>query len=274
VSEAVDSTPPSVTGRTAIVERDKQLAAAFPDRKGEVHLILANGARIMGVALYTGTNTGPMPPGPDGKALPATNKKIGLLVGHTLEFDATGAHAAKDASYVEEGTMLAQLGVIPNPMARKPIAPTGAPATVVIGTNDDKERNNVGIVQAMVAAVNAHDLKAIGALMTDDYKIIEIGQPKDMNKKESLDGSKKFFAAFPDMRVTPIATWGAGDYVVLEGSVSGTNKGAFPEMGITKPTNKAFTGRFLEVMKIDNGKIKEDWLFYNSTALAAQLGLK
>jgi hypothetical protein len=159
-------------------------------------------------------------------------------------------------------------------LARKPLAPTGAPAIVVIGTNDDKERNNVGVAHTIVAAVNNHDLTAIGALMTDDYKMIEIGQPKDMGKKESLDGSKKFFAAFPDIRVTPAATWGAGDYVVLEGSVSGTNKGAFPEMGITKPTNKSFTGRFLEVMKIDNGKIKEDWLFYNGTVLAAQLGLK
>src|SRR5690349_20016098 len=36
VSESVDSTPPAANGRQAIVDRDKQMAAAFPDRKGDV----------------------------------------------------------------------------------------------------------------------------------------------------------------------------------------------------------------------------------------------
>jgi hypothetical protein len=47
-----------------------------------------------------------------------------------------------------------------------------------------------------------------------------------------------------------------------------------PSMGIAKATNKPFTGHFLEIVKIDNNKIKEDWVFYNTATLAAQLGLK
>jgi predicted ester cyclase len=272
VSEEVDSATPSITGRAAIVEHARQSAASFPDRKGDVHLVLANGQHIMAIAVYTGTNTGPMP-GPDGKMTPATNKKIGLSVGHTLEFDAAGRMGEKDAIYFDEGTMLAQLGVIKNPMARKAIAATGAIPTVVIGTNDDKERNNLVVAQNMIAAMNKHDPAAIEALQSDDYKLVEMGQSKDMNKKETAVSTKEFMAGFPDVSMTA-ATWTAGDYVVLEGHIEGTNKGPMPSMGIPKATNKPFKGRFVEVLKIDNNKIKEEWLFYNSAALATQLGLK
>lgn len=44
-------------------------------------------------------------------------------------------------------------------------------------------------------------------------------------------------------------------------------------MGITKPTGKAAKVRFLEITRIENGKIKEDWLVFDSLALATQLGL-
>src|SRR5262245_53440683 len=80
VSESVGETPPSVTGRAAIIERNKKEAEAFPDRRGDPVLVVANGARIMSIAVYTGTNSGPMPPGPDGKSMPATNKKIGIYL--------------------------------------------------------------------------------------------------------------------------------------------------------------------------------------------------
>jgi hypothetical protein len=75
--------------------------------------MLVNGDRMAGLALYTATNTGPLPPGPDGKAMPPTNKAIGMYVAHTIELDPTGANAVREATYVDEGTMMAQLGLNP-----------------------------------------------------------------------------------------------------------------------------------------------------------------
>src|SRR5678815_5626896 len=40
VSEAMDANPPSITGRTAIIERAKLEVAPFPDRHGEIRLLL------------------------------------------------------------------------------------------------------------------------------------------------------------------------------------------------------------------------------------------
>lgn len=270
-AETVDSTEPVARGRAAIIERDKAYVTAFPDRRGEVRLVLAHGPHVVSVALWTGTHEGPMP-GPDGKPIPPTKKKIGLLFAHRVELDATGSQAVRDAAYLEEGTFLAQLGLMKAP-ARPVMAPTGAAATVVVAKNDDLEAKNVAAMQTMFDAGNKHDLKALEALMTDDYKLIEVARPKDLDKKAAMAGTKEMFSAFADVKMTPTTLWGAGDYVVIEGTFEGTNTGDLPSMGVKK-TGKKVSSRFLEICKFENGKVKEDWLFYNGAAFAAQLGLK
>jgi predicted ester cyclase len=272
-SEVVDSaSQPPITGRAAIMDVIKKEAESFPDRHGELKLVLANGSRIAGVALYTATNTGPMP-GPDGKPMPATNKKVGLLIGHTIELDAMGTHAARESAYIEEETLAGQLGLSKHPV-RPVMAASGGVPEIVIAKNDAKETANIAAVRAMIDAGNKHDMKAIEAMLTDDYKLVEIGQSKDLDKKAAIASNKDFVKAFPDITSTASDVWAAGDYVVIVGKVEGTNKGAFPGMGIMKPSGKKFTGRFLEICKMENGKVKQDWLFYNGSTLAPQLGLK
>src|SRR5262245_18511469 len=85
----------AVPRRCAASEQEKAAATGFAGRRGEPQLILTNGERIAAIALYTGTNAGSFPPGPDGKATPATNKPIGMHIAHTMEFDSTGAMATR-----------------------------------------------------------------------------------------------------------------------------------------------------------------------------------
>jgi predicted ester cyclase len=213
-----------------------------------------------------------MPPGPDGKATPATNKPFGLLIAHTLEFDATGAAGARDAAYVDQGTMMAQIGLNPSPT--RPVGkPTGAPATIVIAKNDDKERTNIEAVRKTFAALNAHDPKALAATMAANYKLMEIARSADLNRKESEANNKELFSAFPDVRITPVTMWAAGDYVIVTGTFEGTNTGDIPSMKLKK-TGKKASLHFLDVFKLENGLLTEEWLFFNSAAFAAQLGLQ
>lgn len=270
-SENVDSAVPMTRGKAAIIERARQDAAAFPDRKGELRYIFQHGPHVVGIAAYTGTNDGPMP-GPDGKPMPATHKKFGLLMAHMVEFDAMGAHAARDAGYVDEGTLMTQLGMSKNP-ARPVMAPTGAPPVVVMSTGNDTEAKNVAAMQAGYDAINRHDVKGVEALMTTDYKAIDVTRPADQDKKASLEGLREYFTAFPDMKITPATMFGTGDYVVTMGTFEGTNNGDMPSMGVKK-TGKKVSLRFLEVFQVENGKMKTDWLFVNSAGFAAQLGLK
>ena len=271
VSESVDSTPPLTSGRTAIIERAKAEAAAFPDGRGEVRLILVNGDHIASVALYTATNTGEMP-GPDGKPMKPTGKAIGLLIGHLIDADASGARAVREAVYVDEGTTAAQLGLSPAP-ARAAEKPSGAVTKVVLAKNDATEKANLDAARAIIDAFNKHDLKALEALTPDNYVLIEVHQPKDVDKKASLASTKELFGGFSDVTLAPQTMWAAGDYVVVEGTLTGTNTGDLTSMGLKK-TGKKVTIRYLDIIRFDNGKGVEEWLFYNSAAFASQLGLK
>jgi predicted ester cyclase len=271
VSENVDDMPPTTTGAAAIIARGPEEAKAFPDRRGEVRLVLVNGDNVASIALYTATNTGEMP-GPDGKPIPATNKPIGLLIAHTGQFDSTATFVVKDAAYIEQGTIMGQLGLSPAPV--RPVeTPTGAAPRIVLAKNDATESANVAATRTMLELVNKHDAKAMAAALPDDYKFTEIAQPKDMDKKATAANMEEFLRAFPDLKMTESSLWAAGDYVVLAGTFEGTNTGDIPSMKLKK-TGKKVTSRFLEIFRLENGQFKEDWLFYNGAAFAAQLGLK
>ena len=271
ISEAVDSTPPSLAGRAAIIEHGKTDAVAFPDRRGEVRLVLVNGDHMASLALFTATNTGEMS-GPDGKPMKPTGKSIGFLMGHVIDLDATGTHAAREATYVDEGTMAAQLGLSPAP-ARVAEKPTGASTKVVIAKNDATEKANLDATRASIDAFNKHDLKAIDADTPDNYRLVEIAQPKDLDKKGSLASMKELFGGFSDATLTPQTMWAAGDYVVVEGTLTGTNNGDLKSMGVKK-TGKKVTLRYFDIIRFENGKGVEEWLVYNGAAFAGQLGLK
>lgn len=272
VSEAIDQNPPSVSGRAAIIARDKAEAAGLPDRRGEVRLILVNGDHLASIALYSGTNTGPLPPGPDGKPIPATKKSVGFLIAHAADLDPTGAHVVRDAAYIDENTFAAQLGLSKGG-ARHVEGPSGASPSIVIAKNDETERANQAAARAMFDALTAHDLAAAGKAMADGYKLIEIAQPKDMDKKAALASLKEAITAFPDVAIRPTTLWTAGDYVVAEGTFAGTNTGNIPSMGLRK-TGKKVSVRFFEVMRFEKGQIQDDWLFYNGAAFTRQLTAK
>ena len=206
---------------------------------------------------------------PGGKPIAPTNKKIGYVMG--LVVDLADGAVANERQYADNTTMLAQLGVIKAP-SRPVMAASGAP-TVVVSTGSDAERANVETFRANMAAFNAHDQKALASMNAADGVFHDYTQAKDMDSKANITGLVELFKGFPDAMLEAASMWGAGDYVVTEGTFSGTNKGAVPMMGIKKPTGKAAKVRFLEITKIEGGKVKEDWLVFDSLAFAAQLGL-
>jgi hypothetical protein len=78
------------------------------------------------------------------------------------------------------------------------------------------------------------------------------------------------YKGMSDVKLDGVESWAAGDYVVSTGTFTGKNDG--PMMGM-KPTGKQVTLGYLQIDRLEAGKIKESWLFYNSAAMAMQLGL-
>jgi predicted ester cyclase len=262
---------PAIHGRADIVANGKTDSESFPDRQGELTLVLANGSHIAGVAIWTATNDGPMP-GPDGKPIPATHKKAGFMMAHTLEWDPTGSMAASDAAYIDDGTMMAQLGLSKAP-ARKVMTPTGAAPVVVIAKNDDTESKNIAAFRATADAFNQKDKKTFESMMADNYTAMDVTMPADQNKKAALQASDEYHKAFPDATINATTVWAAGDYVVAVGTFDGTNTGVSAMLGIKKKTDKKISVPFIEIVKFENGKMKDDWTFYNGASFAGQLGL-
>ena len=151
---------------------------------------------------------------------------------------------------VDDGTTMAQLGLSKAP-ARPVMAAVGAPPTVVIAKNDDTERANAAAFRALLDNVNERDSsKAFGDALPADYKAVDVVAPKDDDKAGALASLNGFIAGFPDMALSANTVWAAGDYVVVAGHFTGTDKGIrSPAMGSTKPTRTSPVDvRYIEVL--------------------------
>lgn len=269
-SDFVDSGMPPATGFAEIQEKhSKPFLDAFPDAKGTVELTLISGRNAATVALYTGTHTAPLK-SPMGE-IPPTNKKIGMRVAHMAHFTDDGHAVDKQWFYNDIGTMMSQLGLSPAPA--RPVTETANPHETVVAKDDDTEKKNLATVTTLGDAFNKHDTKAIDAVLADDLKWGEIGMPKDWNKKEAVAAHGELFKGFPDLKFTPGTQFAAGDWVVQQGVMTGTNKGDMPTMHIKK-TGKPVNLNYLQFWKFNkDGKIAESWGYWNGAAMAMQLGM-
>jgi len=259
------------SGPSAVVDYFKAQAAAFPDMKLQPQLVAVNGRNILAVALLTGTHTGTMKSAHG--ELPATNKKIGQLMFHRVTLDEEN-RVSEEWAYFDPATMMGQLGLLP-PSAPK-LRPTleagwqGAPI-VVVATDDAKEKANLDVAQKSAAAYQAKKWADYTALYTDEA--VEADQATGIDnkgKKQLQSGGELLTKAFPDLKLETVASFAAGDFVFVQGTLTGTNDGP---LGTLTPTKKQLQAQYAEVYKLADGKIAELWRFRNGKAMAAQLGL-
>jgi predicted ester cyclase len=255
----------NLTGPDAIVGSSQEFAKSFPDGVGEGQLILINGNHIASAYLLKGTNSGPLTI--DGKQMPATNKKFGLLFGHAIETAADGQKVVKEIGVMDGGTLAAQLGLSKMP-ARPVMDKKEAMPKIAIAKNDAMEMVNLAAARADLEAWNKHDEAT--RTTADDYVYHVMASPKDENKKESEQEDQGLWKASSDVKINPSSMWAAGDYVVTTGTFDGTNDGDFPAMKLKK-TGKKVSLPFLAIDRLGGGKIKESWMFYDGNSFAAQL---
>jgi predicted ester cyclase len=268
-SSQVDSGQPEIKGAQAIADDAKNFATAFPDAKGEVQLTLIGSNHVVGIVLMTGTNDGPMK-GPTGE-MAATKKKIGLLIGHVIDFDTKTGLATEEISFIDSGNFLGQLGVLQVPHREPMTASLPEKGTIAISKEDDLEKKNLEVHHAAVEAFNKHDIAALGATRTEDVQMFDASSPADVDAKTMAAGLQQLWKAFSDFQIQVGGEYGAGEYVVYYGQMSGTNDG---DMGPkVKATGKKVAFTFLNIQHYKDGKIDKGWLFSNGLAVPTQLGL-
>jgi steroid delta-isomerase-like uncharacterized protein len=261
---------PSVTSPDAIIKASQDFAKTFPDARGEAQLILVNGNRIASMYLLTGTNTGPIL-GPDGKEIRPTNRRIGLFFGHSVEMDPAGK-VVKEIGVIDGVTLENQLGLLK--MAGRPLVPAALSTPVIVtAKNDETEMKNVELEKVSVDAWNKHDESAVQMYLADDYTLHDMTQPVNQNKAQNAEMNRVYWKAFSDAKINTTSIWAAGDYVAVTATLTGTNNGEFPPLK-KKATGNKVSIPFIDLFRAQDGKLKEEWLFFDSASFISQLGVK
>lgn len=264
----VDSVPPmEATGHEAIAQLTGQFNGAFSDMKHTVKLVVVNGKQVAAFLHAEGTNDGSF------MGMPATNKKISMLVAHIAELNDDGK-IVRDDHYVDGGTMMVQLGVSPNPMAPT-IEDVKAPAETirVEAKDDDAEKANLAALKALEEPMNKQDLAGMLAGYADDAVFRYVGGKEISEGKAAIEkGMKEWMSMSSEMKGTTHGAFAAGDWVVAETSTAGTLAADIPGVPV-KTKGKKYDQKYLEFVRLADGKIVEHWIFPNSTKFAADVGL-
>lgn len=248
----------------------ESMRTAMPDWMIEPQLVLVSGRSIHAVNLVTGTHTGTLKL-PDDRELAATNDKVGLLMYQHLQTNEDNK-TVEEWDYLDHHTLQDQLGASPEGAAATRAARTdawaGAPI-VLVAKDTPEEQANLDLVTKLVASFNTRDAAAVASMFADDGVISDQADHEDHRGKAAITASlQALFTAFPDAKATVSHAAASGEYVFVEGSLSGTHKGA---LGALAATNQPIDVSYAEVFKIQDRKIRELWRFRDGMALTAQL---
>jgi predicted ester cyclase len=270
VSQQLGYGQSSSTGPDGIVKSFQDFAKTVPDAGCKPLMILAGANHVTGICLLKGTNTGPIA-GPDGKELAPTNRKLGLYLGHSIEID-PGGRVVKEIGILDGTTLETQLGFLQ--MAVRPLEQGEVLSPlIVMAKNGEMDRKNVETERGQLAAWNKHDMAGMDMYEADDFVLHDLTAPNDQNKTQALELNKAYWKGFSGAKIDITSIWGAGDYVSVVGAFAGTNDGDFVPMKMKK-TGKKVVVPLLNIFRIDGGKVKEEWVFFDSASLRSQLATK
>lgn len=215
-----------------------------------------------------GTNTGEM------MGEKATGKKFAQHGLSVLTLDKASGKISHESLYMDDTTMMGQLGKAPPGVKFRAAdaAPAGETEMIMAKDGEDTSKNEAA-VKAVYASFEKKDEKAFLAGMDDNCVWADYAQPADMKGK---DAAKKFFGewskAFPDSKMTTKSMFAAGDWVVVEAEMTGTFKGPLGG-GAVKPTGKSATTHAADVIKLKDGKAVMGSTYSNGLEFAVLYGL-
>lgn len=109
----------------------------------------------------------------------------------------------------------------------------------------------------------------------DDYYAEDFVDHTPGMSGEDREGQKRaaevMRKAFPDLKTTSADIMAEGDRVVLHYHAVGTHEGDL--MGIS-PTHKKVCMGGVSIYRVEEGKIKEHWGYFDTMSLLQQLGLR
>jgi len=111
-------------------------------------------------------------------------------------------------------------------------------------------------VKAFVHAINAHDMAALSALMTEDHAFVDSGGTITSGRDTMLAGWQDYYRMFPDFQIHVERSLADKDLVAVFGTASGTYNG---KRGLVEENKIVMPAAWKAV--VENGKVKH-WQVY------------
>jgi steroid delta-isomerase-like uncharacterized protein len=235
---------------------------AFSNLKiAPAHVFMKNDV-VVEVWGATGTHSG------EWMGVKASEKPVGIMGASVFWFNQDG-QVKEEHVYMDAGTLMGQIGASKNKV-RAPVALPASP-NVVSAKGSPEEDKNVELAKKSLGFMEAKKEKEWLDTMADAVEWDDMTAPGPSKGKEDV---KKYLqmlsAGLPDAKFNLSSAWGVGDYVIAEGTLTGTHKGTF--MGIPA-TKKSLNMNGLEILLVKDEKIQKGWRFGNGAQMMMQLGL-
>lgn len=260
----VEGSGKTVTGAGNIAGYYRDFLAAFPGMKIDQLLLLVNGQRAALVYRARGTNSKPM------MGIKPTNKKVSFTVYEHLDF--ADGRIDRVLGYADNLDFLGQLGVYKG-RYRKYDGKPSPDRIAVVAKGDDAERENLAVETKLKDYFNAKDVKAEAALYAKDAVLVDpLLSSEDIKGHNAIRAALgRFRKAFADANISELKAWAAGNYVTARFRLTGSQTGRYQRLGLNK-TGKRMGLDVATVLRIDKGKIAQQWVFADAAELAHQLG--
>ncbi len=141
------------------------------------------------------------------------------------------------------------------------------------GTTDE----NVRIVKSAIDALNAHDLNRFRELHSENFTLYTPASINGAKGEEAIsEDVGRDLVACPDLQFKLDRILGAGEWVIAQGLLNGTNTGPLISL---KGKQVRATGKRVEVRqallhRVEAGKIIETHQYYDQFQADAQLGIR
>ena len=125
-----------------------------------------------------------------------------------------------------------------------------------------------------VATFVAHDWAAYKRQLTPDAVYVEPGTGRTVKGDDAyIEAVRGWVEAFPDMACTVESALGSGDRVVLELTWAGTQTGPLVgPLGTIPPTGKYGTVGAVQIVRFENGKVKELHHYFDLMTILRNIG--
>ena len=134
------------------------------------------------------------------------------------------------------------------------------------------EKENIQLVEQMIAALNARDLDRYTKSIDDSYvgeSEMVPGQVRGPHgARQALENM--LLNAFPDLQIEVEQILASGNHVVARARLTGTHKGNYAGVA---PTNKKITWHGCNVVEIRNGKVIRSRVYADNASVFQQLGV-